>query len=31
MHCKNAKTGENVQDLFFEITRMWTEVHQSPD
>jgi hypothetical protein len=28
MHAKDAKTGEKVQDIFFELTRMWREVYQ---
>ena len=28
MHCKDAQTGEKVQDIFFELTRMWREVYE---
>jgi len=28
MHCKDAKTGEKVQDLFFEIIRMWKDIYE---
>jgi hypothetical protein len=28
MHCKDAKTGEKVQDIFFELTRMWRDIYQ---
>lgn len=27
MHCKDAKTGEKVQDLFFDLIRMWDETY----
>ncbi|MBX2860405.1 MAG: hypothetical protein KTR14_04175 [Vampirovibrio sp.] len=27
MHCKDAVTGEKVQDLFFELIRLWNETH----
>lgn len=26
MHCKNAQTGENAQDLWFELLRMKREI-----
>lgn len=31
MHCKDAKTGEKVQDIFFELTRMWNDIYQPED
>jgi hypothetical protein len=27
MHCKDAKTGEKAQDLFFELIHMWNDIH----
>jgi hypothetical protein len=27
-HAKDAKTGEKVQELFFELTRLWKDVHE---
>ncbi len=29
MHCKDANTGEKVQDLFFELIRMWKDIYES--
>jgi hypothetical protein len=29
MHCKDAKTGEKVQDLLFDLTRMWNETYEA--
>ena len=29
-HCKDATNGEKVQDLFFEIIRMWRDIFE-PD
>src|SRR5690606_25583847 len=31
MHCKDARTGEKVQDLFFELIRMWKETYEPQD
>lgn len=31
MHCKNAQTGEKVQDLLFDLTRMWQDIYQPSD
>lgn len=28
MHCKDAKTGEKLQDLFFELIRMWKDTYE---
>lgn len=30
MHCKNAKTGEKVQDLLFDLIRMWQDTYEAP-
>lgn len=30
-HCKNYETGEKVQDLFFELVRMWRETYELPE
>lgn len=27
-HCKDAQTGEKVQDLFFELLRIWQETYE---
>jgi hypothetical protein len=27
-HCKNAKTKESVQEIFFELMRMWRETYE---
>ncbi len=29
-HCKNAQTGEKVQDILFDLMRMWQETYE-PD
>jgi len=29
-HCKNAQTGEKVQDLIFELIRLWQDTYSSP-
>jgi len=29
MHAKNTQTGEKVQDIFFELTRMWNDTYTS--
>lgn len=31
MHCKNAQTGEKVQDLLFDLTRMWKDTYETDD
>ncbi len=31
MHCKDAQTGEKVQDLFFELIRMWKDIYEEPE
>jgi hypothetical protein len=28
MHCKDAKTGEKAQDIFFDLVRMWNDTYQ---
>ena len=28
MHCKDAKTGEKVQDLLFDLIRMWQDIYE---
>lgn len=27
-HAKNTQTGEKVQDIFFELHRMWNDIYQ---
>lgn len=27
-HCKNADTGDKVQDLFFDLIQMWQDTYQ---
>ena len=31
MHCKDAKTGEKVQDLFFDLIRMWKDTYEQSE
>jgi hypothetical protein len=30
MHCKDARTGDKVQELLFELIRMWQDTYETP-